>query len=148
MLHLPVSMLLTAKAKGIEMVYGDVRLGESSLFKSRYDWRLLFNNTLHHQGLFLKRTVGGETPFDERYKVFADFDLNQRLYRKGIVAVATTEQPIARFNGHGASSHRSPSREFFQVIRSNYGPLAVAIAYFFARFRGVAFRLRRKSVLS
>jgi glycosyltransferase involved in cell wall biosynthesis len=142
LLSLPIPSLRRACDAGIEIVYGDVHLSDGRTFKSRYGWELLFNNTLHHQGLFLKRTICPRSPFDEHYRVFSDFDLNQRLYARKAHALFV-KGPIARFSVDGVSNDRASSREFFQVIGNNFGPFAMGIAYLLARFRGLTLVVRR-----
>ena len=43
----------------------------------RNDWLLRFDNTWHHQGTFYRRTA--HLGYDNSYRVFGDFDHNQRL---------------------------------------------------------------------
>jgi len=140
LLSLPVSFLTKAYSDDVDLVYGDVCLSNGRYFKSHYGMGLLFNNSLHHQGLFLRRSLFSKAPFRKEYKVFSDFDLNQRLYKQRRKALAT-HQPVAFFR-LTRTREQSRSAEFFQIVRGNFGVAAVAVSYLFLKFRGLAFRLR------
>lgn len=86
LLRLPDSATLAAaRAEGIQVLYGDVLIGDA-LFRSSFSPKLQYRNTLHHQGLFVRRGAAPEPWFDESLKVFADWDLNLSLYRRGVPA--------------------------------------------------------------
>jgi glycosyltransferase involved in cell wall biosynthesis len=140
LLSLPASSLAKACRDGVDLVYGDVRLSNGRYFKSRYGMELLVNNSLHHQGLFLKRSLFAKPPFRKEYKVFSDFDLNQRLYKQRKRALAVHE-PIALFR-LTRTREQSRSAEFFQVVRDNFGIIIMMASYLFLKLRGLVFRLR------
>jgi glycosyltransferase involved in cell wall biosynthesis len=140
LLGLPVSSLAKACSDNVDLVYGDVCLSNGRYFRSRYGMGLLFNNSLHHQGLFLKRSLFEKPPFRNEYKVFSDFDLNQRLYKQRKRALAVHE-PIALFR-LTRSREQSKSAEFFQIVRDNFGVIVMVASYLFLKLRGLAFRLR------
>jgi glycosyltransferase involved in cell wall biosynthesis len=140
LLTLPVLSLAEARRNGFDLIYGDVCLSNGRYFKSRYGMELLVNNSLHHQGLFLKRSLFAEPPFRKEYKVFSDFDLNQRLYKQRKRAMAIHE-PIALFR-LTRTREDSRSAEFFQIVRGNFGTIVMVVSYLFLKLRGLAFRLR------
>jgi hypothetical protein len=144
LIELPVRALVEAQARGLDIVYGDVLLSNGHRFVSRYGFTLRFNNTLHHQGLFLRRSLFDLSPFNQDLKVFSDFDLNQRLKKSKRVALKT-DCLVAFFRltrGRDACN----CREFFQTIRRNFGIPTMVCAYIYLRMRGLAFRLQgRKS---
>jgi glycosyltransferase involved in cell wall biosynthesis len=140
LLSLPVSSLAKACRDGVDLVYGDVCLSNGRYFKSRYGMELLVNNSLHHQGLFLKRSLFAKQPFRKEYKVFSDFDLNQRLYKQRKRALAVHEL-IALFR-LTRTREQSRSAEFFQIVRDNFGIVVMVASYLFLKLRGLAFRLR------
>lgn len=139
LISLPLTQLTLAYTNHIDLVYGNVLFSDNRLFKSRYGVSLIFNNSLHHQGLFMRKHSNLQEPFDERFKVFADFDLNQRLYKQKASALAINTT-VSLFNIGGISNNTN-SREFFQIIYKNYGVFAVIIAFCLAKIRGLAFRL-------
>ena len=80
LLSLPESLERYSSA---DIVIGDVLLGEDTLFKSAAGWRLKIYNSLHHQALLINKQLHQNPPFNTHYKVYADFDLNQRLLKSG-----------------------------------------------------------------
>lgn len=66
------------------ILYGSVQVGEQSFFISSSDWRLKYYNSLHHQGLLIPKRLHPDPPFNCRYRKYADFDFNQRLYSRGM----------------------------------------------------------------
>ena len=140
LLSLPISSITQARRDNIDLVYGDVRLSNGRYFKSRYGIELLVNNSLHHQGLFIKRSLFMNPPFRTDYRVFSDFDLNQRLYKQGKRALAVHE-PIAFFR-LTRTRQDSCSAEFFEIVRRNFGPFVMGVSYLFLKTRGLIFRLR------
>jgi glycosyltransferase involved in cell wall biosynthesis len=86
LLQLPdEATLAAAKADGTQILYGNVLIGDA-LFRSTFSAKLQYRNTLHHQGLFVRRGTTPEPWFDESLKVFSDWDLNLALYRCGVSA--------------------------------------------------------------
>jgi glycosyltransferase involved in cell wall biosynthesis len=140
LLNLPISSLAKAYRDNVDLVYGDVCLSNGRYFRSRYGIGLLVNNTLHHQGLFLKRSLFDTPPFRKDYKVFSDFDLNQRLYKQGRRALAV-RRPIALFR-LTRTREQSRSAESFQIVRDNFGVVVMMVSFLFLKLRGVVFRLR------
>lgn len=143
LLNLPVPSLTEACARKIDIVYGNVQLSNSVVFKSHYGIGLIYDNTLHHQGLFVNRSRFSQGPFDERYSVFADFDLNQRMYKMRFSAMQV-EQTIARFNLAGKSSTVAKEQfyaELLSIVKSNFGGFSARCAYWVIRLKGA----RRRS---
>jgi hypothetical protein len=140
LLDLPTQELINAQANSTEIVYGDVVLSNGRRFVSRFGPTLRFNNTVHHQGLFLRRSLFESGPFDEALKVFSDFDLNQRL-RMSKKTVSNADCLVAFFR---LTRRRNPcdSSEFFRIICHNYGLPTMTCAFAYLKIRGLAFRLR------
>jgi hypothetical protein len=140
LLSLPISALTRAHTQGLDIVFGDVRLSNGRQFKSCYGLQLLLSNTLHHQGLFLRRKMFDTSPFREEYRVFSDFDLNQRLYKQGKRALPAQET-IAMFRLTRPRCQSSPA-EFFRIVRVNFGVVVMGVSYLFLKLRGFAFWLQ------
>lgn len=138
LLSLPLQAVQQAIRDDIDIVFGDVILGNGRYFRSHFGFGLRFNNTLHHQGLFLRRSLFETGPFNAQFRVFSDFDLNQRLYQQGKRALPT-HLPTARFR-LTRRWNASNSREFFGIIRHNFGFSTMLLSYVFLRIRGLAFR--------
>ena len=64
-----------------------VLMNGKDVFYPSWNWRMRFKNTLHHQGTFYRRNIDF---YDISYRVFADADLNKKLYKsKSIVKIYT-----------------------------------------------------------
>lgn len=65
------------------IIYGVVDVG-GKIFHSRHGWRLNIGNTLHHQALLIpKRIVLHPEPFSLEFNIYADYELNLKLYKTG-----------------------------------------------------------------
>lgn len=85
-LRLPdAGTMAAAKAANTQLLYGDVLIGKQ-LFQSTFGPKLRYRNTLHHQGLFVRKGFSKEAWFDESYKVFSDWDLNLEFFMRGTSA--------------------------------------------------------------
>jgi len=109
-----------------DVVYGSVRMGEQTTFKAGADFRLKLYNTLHHQALLVHKSLHPAPPFDCRYRIYADFDFNQRLMKSGTNFVYSP-QFLAYANPGGLSDQRDFS-ESLRIIKRNYGCLWVFFA--------------------
>ena len=100
-------------------------LGAGKTFESKADFRLRLTNTLHHQALLINKLIHPGPPFDRKFKVYADFDFSQRLYKKGFKFVKS-ENFLSSALPAGASKTHYRS-EMAAVIRKNYGPFYAAL---------------------
>ncbi|MDQ5767545.1 glycosyltransferase family 2 protein [Thiothrix subterranea] len=64
------------------IVYGNVYIG-NHFYSSRIDFRLKLGNTLHHQALLVPKKIHPHPPFNIKYKIYADYDFNLRLFLSG-----------------------------------------------------------------
>jgi len=104
--------------EGGEVIYGDVLIGRR-LFKGGAGWGLRLCNTLHHQALLVPRALHPAPPFDLRFRLYADFDFNQRLLKQG---VRFRYDPLLRAAAlPGGVSSRKDRREMLAVVRKNFG---------------------------
>ena len=138
LLGFPISELQRAYEDGVDMVSFPVSVDGISTFRPSYGWQLKYANTLHHQGTFYRRAA--LSPYDLKYKVFADFDLNQRLAKQG-AKVRIGQSTVALFASGGLSSQRSSGQELFHVILQNHGVFHVAIAHAKSKYDGFKRRL-------
>jgi len=102
-----------------DVVYGRVLMGEEKLFTGRADLQLRLYNSLHHQALLVSKAWHPAPPFDLRYRIYADFDFNQRL-KKGGARFAYAPGFLA-YAHPGGLSDRQDFPESLRVIRQNYG---------------------------
>ncbi|MBW2369680.1 MAG: glycosyltransferase [Deltaproteobacteria bacterium] len=125
---------LSCLANG-HVICGRVRLGERGIFKSRANFQLRFANTLHHQSLIVPKQLHPDPPFNTAYRVYADFDFNQRLYKKGIPFVFDPSF-LSDADPGGISQTYSP--ESYRVSLKNYGigwAMAALIFYLYNKCR-------------
>jgi len=101
-----------------EVIFGQVVIG-GRCFHPSADWRLKCGNTLHHQALLVPKALHRDPPFDTGFRMYADFDFNQRLLKRG-VAFAYADGLRASALPGGLSS-RKDYREMIRVIASNFG---------------------------
>lgn len=114
------------------VIFGDVLIGRR-LFKGRGGWTLRISNTLHHQALLVPRALHPDPPFDLRFRLYADFDFNQRLLRRG---VRFRYDPALRAAAlPGGVSSRKDRREMLAVVGKNFGPLWSLVALLYLPFR-------------
>ncbi|MHB8121818.1 MAG: glycosyltransferase family 2 protein [Desulfuromonadaceae bacterium] len=102
-----------------DVVYGSVQMGENKVFKARADFHLNLYNSLHHQALFVNKSFYPSPPFNCCYRIYADFDLNQRLKKRGANFIYS--QDFISYAHPGGVSDRSCFSESLSVISANYG---------------------------
>lgn len=127
LLDIPYDKLKFADQKNIEIVYGNVLQSNGKIFVSEWRSKMKYHNTLHHQGLFIARKLLLKNPFDLRYPVYADFDLNQKFYKAGISHCSCGDMLISKFYLDGLSG-TVPYKEKYNIIRSNFGLMTAVIA--------------------
>lgn len=114
-----------ARRSGTEMLFGDVRIG-GWRFRSSFSAKLQYRNTLHHQGLWIRKGGPDEPWFDESLKVFSDWDLNLRLFRSRVPARRLDhEVAYAEPDGISAKLHLS---EIARMLHKRCGPLQALAA--------------------
>lgn len=121
-----------------DVIYGDVQLADR-LFRGRAGFALTCNNTLHHQALLVHKSLHPEPPFDTRFKVYADFDFNQRLMKSGARFVHARE--FRAFASPGGLSSRKAHGETMRIVRKNYGVFRCVIASVYLLLRKITHSL-------
>jgi len=109
-----------------DVVYGSVNMGETYIFNSRADFHLKLYNSLHHQALLVNKSFHPTSPFNCNYRVYADFDFNQRLKKKGANFICS-KNFISYAHPGGVSDDKS-FIETLRIISANYGFFWVVIA--------------------
>jgi hypothetical protein len=101
---------------------------------------LRYHNTIHHQSCFYRR--GPQIRYDCEYRVFSDFDLNQRLVKEGR-EISVSPEIVAEHDQGGASHQRTRFGEVFRIVNRNYGPFWVIISFLYFKISGFRYRLRQ-----
>ncbi|HTF71634.1 MAG TPA: glycosyltransferase family 2 protein [Edaphobacter sp.] len=140
LLHIPFRELEAAKSRHVDVVAFRVSIDGKQEFRPGRGIALRLKNTLHHQGTFYKRE--GFPFYDVNYRVFADFDANQRLVRSG-ARIEIFDQVVASHQGGGLSDAHTEANvsEFFRVIKRNYGWTHLPPAWLICKWRGMKTRL-------
>lgn len=128
-LQLPDSeTIAAAKNSDAQVLFGDVLIGEW-LFRSSFSAKLKYRNTLHHQGLFVRKGYPEEPWFDESFKVFSDWDFNLSLFKRG-VTTKRLDYTVAYAEPDGISAKLNLP-EIARLIRKRCGSLhaLAAISY-------------------
>lgn len=118
-----------------EVIYGDVMLGETR-FRSKAGFVLKLGSSLHHQALLVRKSLHPAPPFNLRYKVYSDFDFNQRLLKKG--ARFTRNESLLGFALEGGVSGERNNKEMLDVVQANFGTsfkLLAKIYYFLQKLK-------------
>lgn len=136
-LRIPIEALIKLPASGVCLACR-VQLGSGLIFSSASGMNLRYRNTIHHQGCFYRRSP--QFRYSTTYKVFSDFDLNQRLKKSGRV-IAVSSVIVAEHDSGGASHQRSHFSEVFQIVNTNYGPLWVAVCFLYFKLSGLRHRI-------
>lgn len=102
-----------------DVIYGKVFIGDNLVFNSRAGFHLKIYNSLHHQALLINKSLFPAEPFDLNFRVYADFDFNQRLMKRGVNFVYAED---FRSSAHpGGISTELDFAESLRVIEKNYG---------------------------
>jgi glycosyltransferase involved in cell wall biosynthesis len=137
-LELPVNIVSNSKA---DLIAFPVKLSNGNVFVPKVDFSLRYRNTLPHQGCFYKKTT--ELSYDTSFKVFSDFSLNQKMFRKTMTIVAF-QNPIVAFHDMGGISHdKKFSKEIFKVVRQNFGLHYQVLSWCYFKKQGLALRLNK-----
>jgi glycosyltransferase involved in cell wall biosynthesis len=109
-----------------DVLYGNVLMGDKKVFTARTGYHLKLYNSLHHQALLVNKSCHPAAPFNTRYRLYADFDFNQRLMksRANFVYLPT----FTTFARPGGLSDRQSFSESLRIIRNNYGIFWVLLA--------------------
>lgn len=128
LIELPHTELLDAKGKNADVVLFDVLFSDGRIFKSSVDYRTRFGNTIHHQGAFYRRELN--IIYDLTYKVYSDFDVNQRLFHQGKKFLRYNKM-ISRHSLDGISNDRKYLNEYFAVIKKNFGFIWTVVGFIY-----------------
>jgi glycosyltransferase involved in cell wall biosynthesis len=109
-----------------DVLFGSVRMGEKTVFKARADFHLQLYNSLHHQALLVNKSLNPGPPFNCRYRLYADFDFNQRLLKGGAHFVYSPD--FLGYARPGGVSDRRCFAESLSIVSSNFGFLWAALA--------------------
>jgi glycosyltransferase involved in cell wall biosynthesis len=122
-----------SKPLNFDMIAGNVQIGKKYLFRPKTDVRLKLGNTLHHQALLIKKDIHPAPPFNTKYKTYADFDFNQRLYKAGYKI--SIDPQFESYALEGGLSSQFDKKQSLAVVKNNYGwfYMVLAAIYYYLR---------------
>jgi len=108
-----------------KIYYGNV------LFKTRnviYDGKFsslkIVTRNISHQSIFYPREIFDKYSFDTKYKIFADYDLNLKLFGNSSYSFVYMPVTVAFFNDEGVSGSNVLDVNFekdrFEIIKNNF----------------------------
>lgn len=121
----PRARLLECSSEGVDVACFNVLTDGTKLYRPRTGFILRLDNSWHHQGTFYRRT--SHPGYDTRYRVFGDFDVNQKMYLGGC-KVKIFPETVSSFSTAGVSS-QARRKEIYQIIRNNVGLRYLPIAW-------------------
>jgi len=111
-----------------EVLFGNVSLDDNRVFYACADFKLKLFNTLHHQALLVPKWLHPQPPFNLGYAHYADFDFNQKLYKKK-VAFRFSPQ-LQSYAAPGGLTENLVLDELTRIVCANFGFCWAALAMF------------------
>jgi glycosyltransferase involved in cell wall biosynthesis len=142
LLHVPRAELEGARRENIDVAAFRVSVDGNREFIPSCGSMLRLKNTLHHQGTFYRRQTF--LPYDLRYKILADYDVNQRLALRG-AKMKAFDKVVAWHSSGGAGDVIKGYSEHSSILRKNYGWPYVAVSLMLSEWKGI--KARRKAAL-
>lgn len=110
-----------------DVIYGSVDIERNEIFKSVINWRTNLSNTLHHQAmLILKKRPFLNSPFNPKYKVYGDYDMNLKMINEGFSFLYAND--FFAYAKPGGVSHHFDHKENLSVVFDNKGFFWATIA--------------------
>lgn len=142
LLCVPTSELLACSREKVDVACFRVLLEDGSVHIPKSDCGMSTGNAWHHQGTFYRRAA--HLGYDTTYKVFGDFDHNQRL-AKTTKSVRVFPNVISRHGNPGLSGSKAHFSEVYKSIRKNQGVLYLPLAFLRFKVQGMRRRFARLS---
>jgi glycosyltransferase involved in cell wall biosynthesis len=121
-----------------DLILFNVKQSNGRLFINQLSKKMKFRNTLHHQGVLYR--TDKKKLYDLNYKVFSDFDYNQRLFKSGSSSLKI-EAVICTHDLGGVSHSKVSFSENYKIIVSNFGYCYLVIALIYYKIQGLKARL-------
>ena len=116
---------LLGRAKNInkfDLIYGKYSF-KNNIYRSHFDWRLIFSNVLNHQSVFFNRKCFIQFKYDKSFRVAGDYDFNLRHFLSGSIGFFF-DRVIVKYGSDGISSvNKNLSELEMEKVRLRYfGP--------------------------
>ncbi len=124
--QIPHEDLKSCLAENVDAACFAVEMQGFGIHRPRPGFIMRFANSWHHQGMFYLRA--SHMGYDTQYRIFGDFDLNQRMLKANksirfFPAVVVAQQATV-----GVSSNQQTYREQYALVRKNFGLPYVGLA--------------------
>jgi glycosyltransferase involved in cell wall biosynthesis len=139
---IPRETLAKCLTEGVDVASFPVLMDHGEMFYPKTGFLLRIDNTWHHQGTFYCRAR--HLGYNTQYRVFGDFDLNQRMLKNGRM-VRLFDQVVSHHLNNGISVSGVGFHEVYRSIRDNFGTSYVAIAFVWFKYKGMLQRGKRVS---
>lgn len=137
---IPRDSLIKCLTQGVDVAAFPVSIDCGEIFQPRTGFPMRFTNTWHHQGTFYRR--GRHLSYDARYRVFGDFDLNQRMLKSGRT-VRLFDQVVSCHRDGGISASGAGLHEVYRSVRDNFGARYIALLFLRFKYKGIQQRVKR-----
>jgi len=100
---------------------------------------VIFGN---HQSMFFnKNKLQYELYYDDKYKIYADYELVNRIYKQKNSVINFVNVLVADFEGGGISEKPSTQKrkDKYRIVYKSYGVIGV--------FRAIAYRILKKKII-
>lgn len=128
--------------KRYDLILFDVLLASNIVFHSTISFKLRIVNTVHHQGACYLRNP--DLLYDLAYRVFADFDYNQRLYLNNNFTYLKINRCVSYHDLDGVSNSNDYFRENYKIITKNFGRLSSLLAFVYYKYMGLKLRIKKE----
>ena len=130
---IPQETLARCLKEGVDIASFPVNADRGEIFHPATGYLLRIVNTWHHQGTFYRRTP--QLFYDTRYRVYGDFDLNQRILKSGKKVRLFDE--VVSHHQDGISQSGRQRHEVFRSIRENFGVQYVVLGFLWSQYEGL-----------
>lgn len=136
----PYETLAACLKERVDVASFAVQTDQGEIFRPTAGNFLWLFNTWHHQGTFYLRSP--EMVYDTSYRTYADFDLNQRLFKSG-KKVRLFDEVVSIHSTAGISHSGQDEHEKHRSIRKNFGLRYVILGYFWPYYQKLPRALKR-----
>lgn len=110
-----------------------------NIMKPIYGDALYYGNSIPHQALFYRKKFNPQ--FDVKFKIFADYDLNLKMWNIGF-KVKIIDDIIAIHSLDGISMEKKYVKEVYHVVKKELGWYGVIRLFFYWKYTGLIKKLR------
>ena len=102
-----------------KLIYGSVVYDNAKVVESSLGYKILLQNTIHHQAAFYHKSLFEFFRYDTNFKIIADYELNLIAYLKKIQALRITTE-VALCGSGGTSFNTDLSVKETNLVRGKH----------------------------